>query len=641
MEKVWSKYVADFETTVYQNQDKTEVWAAALVKYYTEDVKIFHTIEDFISHLFSLHINLKIKFHNLKFDGSFILYYIMKHLEKKGFELAHNSFGWIPVQDMPRRSYQYSISAKGQWYKILIKRGRQMIEITDSLKLLPFSLRTIGESFQTKHKKLEMKYEGFRYPGCEITKEEEEYIRNDVLVLKEAMEIMEAQGHIKLTIGSCCLDEYKKGLLDKDWNNWFPNLYEHTIDADLYQARNAGQYIRRGYKGGWCYLVPAKAGKVKKKGRTYDVNSLYPSVMHSASGNYYPTGKPAFFSGGIPDKLVNDNARYEHFFYYITIKTHFTIKEGYLPCIQIKNNKLYKATEWLESSAIYIDGQKVMKVMDGDTEVDTRVTLTLSCVDYDLIREHYKLIDCEVLHGCYFVSAIGIFDDYIDKFAKIKQESEGAVRTLAKLYLNNLYGKFATSTDSSYKVAYFNDKGGLSYHTHMEEKKKPGYIAVGAAITAYARCFTITAAQKNYHGPNKPGFIYADTDSIHLDLPEDKVVGVPIHKTKFNHWKMECEWEEAIFTRQKTYIEVTEEGYDVKCAGMPDTCKHLLVRSFNGEGPTEEEIEEEVFNQDELEFLKVRRGLTDFKCGLKIYGKLIPKQIPGGTLLVPGFYEMR
>ena len=48
----------------------------------------------------------------------------------------------------------------------------------------------LGKSFGTKHKKLSMDYEGYRYAGCTISDEEKSYIANDVLVVKEAMEIM-------------------------------------------------------------------------------------------------------------------------------------------------------------------------------------------------------------------------------------------------------------------------------------------------------------------------------------------------------------------------------------------------------------------------------------------------------------------
>ena len=44
--KQFTYYMCDFETTVYDDQDFTEVWAAALVPFYTEDVKIFHSIDD-------------------------------------------------------------------------------------------------------------------------------------------------------------------------------------------------------------------------------------------------------------------------------------------------------------------------------------------------------------------------------------------------------------------------------------------------------------------------------------------------------------------------------------------------------------------------------------------------------------------
>lgn len=37
-------YVADFETTVYTGQTSTEVWAAACVELFTDDVNIFHSI---------------------------------------------------------------------------------------------------------------------------------------------------------------------------------------------------------------------------------------------------------------------------------------------------------------------------------------------------------------------------------------------------------------------------------------------------------------------------------------------------------------------------------------------------------------------------------------------------------------------
>lgn len=51
---------------------------------------------------------------------------------------------------MKNNSFNYLVSNMGQWYKITIKTNNKIIEICDSLKLLPFSVKRIGESFGTK-----------------------------------------------------------------------------------------------------------------------------------------------------------------------------------------------------------------------------------------------------------------------------------------------------------------------------------------------------------------------------------------------------------------------------------------------------------------------------------------------------------
>ena len=44
MSKQMKYMVGDFETTVYEGQTFTEVWASAVVELGTEDVKIHHSI---------------------------------------------------------------------------------------------------------------------------------------------------------------------------------------------------------------------------------------------------------------------------------------------------------------------------------------------------------------------------------------------------------------------------------------------------------------------------------------------------------------------------------------------------------------------------------------------------------------------
>ena len=451
------------------------------------------------------------------------------------------------------------------------------------------------------------------------------------------------EGHKKLTIGSCCLAEFKKTIMRVDYENWFPNLYQIELDENLYGSPTIGDYIHHSYHGGWCYVVLGKECTRKHNGITLDVNSLYPSVMSGQSGNRYPIGKPKFWKGNyIPPEAEGDNK-----FYFVRIKTRFQIKENMLPFIQLKRDARYDSTEMLTTSDVYWNGQyyRYTKRPDG-TLHDTTQILTLTMMDYELLKKHYELFDFEILDGCYFYAMVGLFDEYIEKYKKQKMTSKGAKRQLAKLFLNNLCGKMASNTNSSFKVAFVKEDMSLGFKIVSAHDKKPGYIPIGSAITSYARCFTITAAQLNYHGVDKPGFIYADTDSIHCDLPVEEIVGVTLHDTEFCCWKPEASWDEAIFTRQKTYIEhvvaenlepIEQPYYNIKCAGMPEKCKQLFNVSLDGfvEGMENE------YTEEELEFVKEKRELEDFDIGLKVPGKLLPKRIKGGIILVESPYELR
>lgn len=637
-------FVADFETTVYDGQTATEVWAAGCAELFSDDVQIFGGIEEQFDYFIKQDCNIVCYYHNLKFDGSFWLYYL---LVVKGFKHAADfeedniteTFVWQKKKEMHNNTFAYSISDMGQWYRMLIKVKNHYIEFRDSLKLLPFSVEDIGNSFDTPHKKLKMKYKGFRYAGCEITEKEREYIKNDVLVMKEALEIMYTEGHVKLTIGSCCLSEYKESVGGKLYNKLFPNLYDIPL-TDEYGADSVGAYVRKAYHGGWCYLVKGKEKKIFTNGTTADVNSLYPSMMSSESGNEYPTGLPTFWRGNYIPEIATQN------YYFVRFKTRFYIKDGKLPFIQIKNSFMYKMTEMLETSDILnsADGKYYSEYYDANGELQkATLTLTMTMTDYKLFKEHYNVKDLEILDGCYFTPVVGLFDKYIEKYKKQKLENKGAKRTLAKLYLNNLYGKMASNTNSSFKVAYVKENNTIGFFTVPANDKQPGYIAVGAAITSYARNFTIRAAQKNYHGADEPGFIYADTDSIHCDLKPEEIKGIKIHDKNFCCWDLESCWDIGYFVRQKTYIEhVTHEEleevspfFSVKCAGMPQKCKDLFIESMKDEPDLTDR------NEDEKEFLQQHRTITDFNIGLTVPGKLIPKRVPGGTLLVETTYEMR
>lgn len=610
------KIYADFETTVTgeADQKETEVWSAAWITdgnpAEPEYVHVEHSLDDFINVLDDLPCDARVYFHNLKFDGTFILTYFLKNNKK--WKPEYTKEGWMaktPVWKMKRHHFKYTISDKGVWYSLTFKnKHNYTIAIWDSLKLVPMSLASLGEAFKTKHQKLEMEYTGDHYPGCYISPEELAYIKNDVLVLKEVMQAMDEQGIDAMTIGSACMKEYKLGLTDEQYNRLFPDLTKVSVPDYSWHDENtmnrsADDFIRESYKGGFCYCSPHYAGKVLPFVSHADANSHYPSQMHSNSGNYFPVGLPEYYRDeDIPDQL---NKPKDVSYYFIRFSCSFQIKPKHIPMIQLKHDIRFmgRRNEWLESS-------------DG-----LIVDMTMTRTDFEQFLDSYEVKDLHMYEMLSFQVAKGMFDKYIDHWMGIKMKSKGAIRQIAKLFLNNLYGQFSKSMDSSYKIAEYIPGKGLVYHRITAYDKTPGYIAIGSAITSYARHVTTTIAQDNYDY-----FVYADTDSVVMTIPEKDIKGLPIDPVKLCYWKVESNSDASVFVRQKTYIEhVTHEDgnpvepyYNVKCAGM-------------GKGPKEKVVEE--LNNGTMK-------LEDFHVGFTIDGNLKAKSVDGGTLLVNSLYKM-
>lgn len=74
---------------------------------------------------------------------------------------------------------------------------------------------------------------------------------------------------------------------------------------------------------------------------------------------------------------------------------------------------------------------------------------------------------------------------------------------------------------------------------------------------------------------------------------------------------------------------------------MPQKSKDLFELSMQGTADINDE-----WTDEEKSFLfkdgkPIKRKLSDFKVGLKVPDKLIPKRIRGGILLMDSTYEMR
>ena len=526
-------FTADFETSTWL-PDESFVWAWALCEIgNTENLQIGNTIESFFETI-SKEDNPVILFHNLKFDGEFILYYLLK-----------NGYEHVDKLEKKDKTFSTLISDMGLFYQIEVyfhvtKKHIKKITFRDSLKIINQSVESIAKTFKLEESKLKIDYNAPREKGHVLTEEEKEYIKNDVVIVAKGLEYLYNMGLTKMTAGSNALSEYKKILNPKVFEKLYHKL---TYDAD--------KDLRTAYKGGFTYLNPIYEGITVGEGEVLDVNSLYPSVMYN---NLLPFGEPFFYEGKYKEDKVYP-------LYIQRITCSFKIKKNKIPTIQIKHRQ-FMDNEYLTSS-------------NGDI-----VALTLTNVDLKLFLEQYDVEELKYHCGWKFKAMRGLFKEYIDKWIGIKNDAtisgNKGLRQVAKIMLNSLYGKFATGLDVRSKIPYLEDDI-VKYLTSAPDKKDGVYLPMGCFITAYAREKTIRTSQaiKDY-SINKYGkdlYCYSDTDSIHTLLNVEELKQFcEIDDVKLGAWKHESHFTKAKFIRQKTYLEEIDGEMKITCAGLPQRC---------------------------------------------------------------------
>ena len=141
------KYVADFETTTDEDGSvRVWLWTATNVDV-PENWEYGKNIESFFK--WCLKKRGTIYFHNLKFDGTFILSYLLSTgLYRQALRQdKHGDYYFDEDKLLSNGQFKYMISDMGQWYEITLKYQGHFIRFRDSLKLLPFSVKKIGKDF--------------------------------------------------------------------------------------------------------------------------------------------------------------------------------------------------------------------------------------------------------------------------------------------------------------------------------------------------------------------------------------------------------------------------------------------------------------------------------------------------------------
>jgi hypothetical protein len=579
-------YIADFETTVPDTENDsieeltTRVWSWGVCELDSpESFTYGTTIESFIEWCSKVK-KRKVYFHNLKFDGKFLIDYLLK----SGY-----------VYDDTRKldkSFNCLISEYGQFYSIEIifkayEKDWKHTVFYDSSKKIPLSVAQVSKSFNLPIVKGSIDYKKDRPVGYEPTQDELLYLKNDCVIMGEALHIQHSQGLERMTVGGDALFHYKT-LVGKNFKKWFPN----TLDSKGMMFLD----LKLFYRGGFTYVKPSEAGKEIGQGMTYDVNSLYPSVMKN---ELLPYGQPIFFNG-----KYNEEYKDIYPLYCQTIVVEFTLKKNHIPFVNDKTGYMMKTIDYLK-----------------ETKPFQPLTLFLTNIELELFYEHYNIIEIRYNGGYMFQGANGMFDQYIDYWMERKEEASktdnAGLRQISKLMLNSLYGKFGKNIFMGGKIPVLDEEQNkVVYQDKPVTIEKGVYMPIAIFVTSYARHKMISSAQSVYDR-----FIYCDTDSLHIHGTKEPDT-IEIDKYKLGAWKYEGTFKKARFLRAKAYIHyyredkkirdriiLVKEKLLVKCSGMSDSIKKQVK-------------------------------FHNFHFGFTAQGKKVPKTINGGVVLVDTTYTL-
>ncbi len=551
-------FTADFETSTEKwKVDKARVWLWDIC---TKELTHYNgtNIQSFIDFI-SKYNKCLFSFHNLAYDGTYILYYLL-------------SIGYIFTSEKNLRRGEFTtiISPMGQHYcyEICFTNGN-VVTINDSLKHNSTSVRELAKIYKLPIQKGEIDYDETREENHIPTEEELTYIHYDTEIVMRVLLEDISKGFTKFTESGNSRLFFKPtiGKTKEDYEKVFPQLTDEEDD-----------YCRRGYRGGYCYLNPKHFNVMQGKMISIDINSMYPAQMLHKP---LPYGKPYKCNGFAEDSeyYKEDNTRVyiQHFY------ASFKLKENHVPTIARKNFRMFSS--------------KDLYISDGS---DKTYEMWLCSPDYKLFIENYYVWNLEHIDCYIFNTKCGkevdheqaktmelddiikedgkgsLYYGYLYPWRLQKEHTQGGERARAKKQQNIAYGWQATSRNGDLEFPFINEHGILSYRKYKGEKRTGGYIPIAAFITAYSREYLISNIIKNYDR-----FVYCDTDSLYLLGQEEP--NVPIHKSLYGYFKIEHYIKRAKFLGCKRYMYETEEYSEdanktiIKCCGAPEEVTNQIT----------------------------------------------------------------
>jgi hypothetical protein len=368
------------------------------------------------------------------------------------------------------------------------------ITFADSMNIYPTSVEKIGNLIGLP--KLEnKKVKGQKLTKENITSEDVKYCTTDCkIVFNALLRMFELIGNIKITLPSLAMYDFRKNYLTEDIN--FSELVDEFFDS---------------YYGGRTEAF--KIGNVNAT--VFDVNSLYPYAMRNC---IFPDVKHLKKEVQVDTKFLLFALQYYEGMAKVTVR-HNDCYFGTLP-VRMKINKAEKL---------------VFPVGEFETTVNfNELRFSLNNGFIEILKVHYIVYANPVKSPF-----INFIEDNYKKRMKSRDELN---RTIYKLKMNSLYGRFGMrmklnteyfneipfniirelkESDKYCDIQLFNEQRNDCFLITENERFKNSFFSIptySSYITSEARVILLKALIAN----EDQKVVYCDTDSIFL---EGKFIG--------------------------------------------------------------------------------------------------------------------
>lgn len=361
----------------------------------------------------------------------------------------------------------------------------------------------------------QLDYSKIRTPKTKLTKEEKEYMINDVLGVAECIEEYKKEysiANMPLTSTGFVRNDFRKAMSTKKCIKWFK-------DSEL----NLEQYLffKNSFRGGYCHANRFSSFLRFDNVESFDFKSSYPARMLLEE---YPYGK-----------MIEEKKPSIEFIKYLKENNYLYVGEFYIENFKIKKDH---PCPYIDIAKCFGYGKNT-KVDNGRVLSSDSVHIYYTNVDIEILKDIYELEKDSIKPvKIYYCRKKPLPIEYratiLHYYAlKCQLPKDSYEYMKSKNKLNASFGMAVTDiisdsysyTDNEYKV--LNDDPEKKLKSYYENRNSFLPYQIGVFITAYARKELFKFI--NYCNT---GFIYCDTDSI--KFKSDHIKRMEEFRNKYN-----------------------------------------------------------------------------------------------------------